>query len=149
MNIDGPPKPKGECGHCGSPRLRRQYRANANDGSIPVWEFRCFDCKGKTLGALVMLPPGSTTLGALDEDVRNRQKRYSRNKFGYTGETHRGTQYLTSDRLNITVQIVKGRRLGVGEQRTIIKHATPELRLAAQRQSRREYMRRRREAEAA
>lgn len=148
MRIDGPPKPKGECAHCGSPRLRRQYRINANDGSVPVWQFRCYDCERSSLGALVMLPPDATTIGALDEEHRRRQRDYSRRKYGYQDSPSRGTAYLKSDRLDIRIRIIKGQRKGVSclpGERTVLKYATPELRLAAQRKARREYQRRKRQ----
>jgi len=93
-------------------RLARKYRVNANNGDIPVWEFRCYDCQGTTLGALIMLPPGSTTIGALDEMHRKRHREYTHKKYGYTGERHAGSQYLASDRLDIRVKVIPGRRLG-------------------------------------
>ena len=76
------------------------------------WQFRCFDCKEPCLGVLIMLPKGSTSLGALDEDKRRRRRDQQGIIRGRRRSIIQRSRYISSDTLRISVKVIKGRRRG-------------------------------------
>jgi hypothetical protein len=101
-----------ECPECGSPRQRRRENpGRANNGSIPVHGHTCIDCKTRYITAMVTIPQG-TSISALDEGYRSRHRIYSRGRQGYWGTKPRGGVRLESDRLEITVKLIPGRKYG-------------------------------------
>lgn len=86
-------------------------RCRANDGSIPIRQYRCFDCGAWNLTAELVIP-AATSLGALDEQVRRRQRDYKRRINDYKGGAPRGGVRLSSDRLAFSVRVLRGKRSG-------------------------------------
>lgn len=107
-----PPQNKSECSWCGSQRLRKDRSGHANDSELLFYKFDCYDCRRSSIGVFVMLPPGATSLGALDGDQRRRNAEMRRKSKGWNKATPQRSRYITDDKVVVSARVIKGKRRG-------------------------------------
>lgn len=123
------PKQAVECLECGGTRTLVRENARANDGTIPIRQRICLDCNAVTMTAEI--PVTGTTLTRLDEQRRAYMRNYRRQVNGYHG-IHRANTIVESDRLDITVRILPGRRIQSHQKQTRVVPLRPTRQTHAQ-----------------